>query len=501
MQIRAIILVFVNLLIGSSVTAQGLSTYQPDLCQSQSLTIIDSTLRFGNAWHGVYLDNGIGGEISDQYHYWKSNRDLIPDQDLFVLKNHPSPIVRYYTYVTLMDRDILESELDFLLFHLSDEEVMMFRSGCVGHYRPLILHVIYHGRLSGEENAVIAEAIAVSSTESKKLIEYSAKHYRAIDSQYDSIRTLAIQRDYTAVFDLLRYKSDQDQTILQEIIAEMLSLNSVKYVKRSSIHTRILNSAVKYNFPRGSLDLLYDFYESAKRDKALEPSLKRCGIIYELLMKYQHPNRAQVVDNFLQSDFLVDGRYNPLLKKISDLLSDNRGDDLNSARMLLWEKYGRVRPGSYVQDLYECYPARVLSLVIKEMDKIKTGNCKQYLMLKDYCDILITHSISIEEYLRLVFECEDSYSIYAVLRVLNNNPIPSLKDKVLNVLLNTDIEEHNFYPNQIFYTLSQYDLNLEDKEQIKQWCLTNKETVNFEQRYNPASLNMLLVEMEITLED
>ena len=134
---------------------QPVSKYQPEQLTPKTLAIIDSTLRVNHNIWGVFKAYGLSGKPAEQYVYWKKKRSSITKKEFFILKNHPSPIIRYYAYEEIIVKDLTDSTFDFIKNHIKDVEILRISSGCIMIQKPIIHYFIESKKLTLKEKEVL----------------------------------------------------------------------------------------------------------------------------------------------------------------------------------------------------------------------------------------------------------------------------------------------------------------------------------------------------------
>lgn len=464
------------------LVGQAVAKYFPDLLELRTHEIIDSTLSTDAPHLGVFIAHGLSGRPADQFVYWKMNEDAIPLSEYDNIKNHPSPIIRYYAYQHLLAKLEGIGRVEFILKHLNDRELVRCQNGCHAPTRPLIDHVLFSARLNGEQNLIIAKAILKNELKYESLTKFAYSHVNPIDENYQSVKTLALQNDREAILQLLEYKALEDEDILRQQISRILPFQPFKTSKTEEL---ILSYAVKYNFPINTLDSLYAFHKKAKRNGQLKKILSKHRSVYHLLVKNNHPERVDVINDLIlitPAPHHDEKQNNPNLNVITTSLKSNTEDDLLETRLLVWEKYHKILYRKDLKTAMTHFPKQLLKLVNEEMILLENNafDKKKSSYFMEFLTILEANNIPTAKYITLALESENTVLNYYGMKALHTRTIPSSNTLVI-FLLDKLIDKPAFYKlSDVLTTLTHVQITTNDQQHIQHYVSTYKDTIDLD---------------------
>jgi hypothetical protein len=220
---------------------------------------------------------GYSGMESEQYIRCMKLDSLATKEELMLLVEDKSPILRCASFPALCNKDI-ELSTQVLIKHLTDKETVKIQSGCVGSNSSVaddfISNYVY---ILTQKDTIISERNKELKTKiDKQILEdsslslryktYLIQNLEQNDSNYKIIRKIALEgKEPEAIFALGKYHNSKDKSIILNAFQnENLEIGAIKATKEFPLKdfypliTRAFNNEQlkeKYDYPK--LRLLY----------------------------------------------------------------------------------------------------------------------------------------------------------------------------------------------------------------------------------------------------
>lgn len=143
-----------GIMFGTNALSQ--TTYDESKIQESTLIILE---QMSNDIFSFTASMGESGAINKQYYLFQELQNASNEMELFELTNHPNPVVRSYSYWSLLKLNSSLSE-KVLIKNQCDKTVIRTRISC----------------LSGESSVILILLILTSMETEKSLNELSVKY-------------------------------------------------------------------------------------------------------------------------------------------------------------------------------------------------------------------------------------------------------------------------------------------------------------------------------------
>jgi len=477
--------------------AQPISEYILNEIEPRTNEIIDSVLMLSDST-SIYRED-LGLEDCQYINYWNKRKSLIPEKDYFNLINHKSPIIRFHSYIYILDNKLPLSKMEFINYHLADLEYVQYVTSRYQlneitwklyenkyetrwiktgpGYKPLIQHVIEAANFSKNELEILYRSIIKKDLNSK---EFPLSQLSLTESNYSIIKSLAHQKNTTAIAMLAEYQKEENQDFLFNY------LDSVFYLKTNRENKRFVEHSVKYDYPKGSIDRFLKFYEELKTSN----SHNIHKYVYKHYAKNNTPIRKELMTRLLlESSNATEQRRKEIYKNIVSLLWHVPDGELIDFRIEFWEKFGRLKCSSF-RHIKSQYPDVAFRIANAELDRLEYDNynSRHHInCLRKFVGNIVDNNLSPEKYINWALISKDQDLPEQALALSSIYSFPSSKVYVLN-LMQSDNSSIRF--RRIIDALVEFKLSENEKEEIREWVKPYRESEKSSKYAYPLEENL-----------
>jgi len=437
-------------LVQLGLLSQPVSEYDPSTFSELTLEVADSLGKV-SPWYGIKITNGLSGTPANQFLYWKSKRSQITDNELMMLKNHTSPVVRYYAYSEILGRNIPASNYKFVQAHIQDVEQVRLQEGCVMQYAPLI-----HYFVEAHPNEVIYWQLLENfkADPQEKNLAYILKYFDYNKEDYNHIKSLAQDGNLAAFMVLIAYKKAEDEVlVINQLKSYVTNKETQNWTKNIFYHIN------QHGFPSAALDVLVDYHESSIRNNSLSSTLKNYKDLYICLVKYKHPKRLEILEEVL------DITKQP--SRVQSIAYHDHTDTIIDLRIRLWEEYELGCPDIFGK-MKKNYPDKIFELAKRDLDKMLEGNSRLYDgCITRYINLLKERNLSVVTYIDYAVNYQ-KLAVHQKPRMMNLSEelLPSWKEQLLAML---EFCSSPHISRNTIGLLSRYDLEEAELALIREW--------------------------------